>query len=158
MNSSNASLYHLKKKEYIFLNGSSYWMYAYVLGKRVSRVNNMIKYYNMSWTTVFLVCIALKRKYLRSFMPWESVWWNYFWRIILNFVHYHQILLLRKFIDILGKGFKQWKIMLQPQKKNWGCFFILNFKNLHEKVRIFVSLIITKLFIDTKTIFLFNQT
>ena len=116
LNSSNASLY--LKKKYIFLNGSSYWMYAYVLGKRVSRVNNMIKYYNMSCTTVILVCIALKRKYLRSFMSWRSVWWNGFWRSILNFEHYHKILLLQKFIDILWKVFEQWKISLQPQKKN----------------------------------------
>ena len=116
LNSSNASLY--LKKKYIFLNGSSYWMYAYVLGKRVSRVNNMIKYYKMSCTTVFLVCIALKRKYLRSFMSWRLVWWNGFWRSILNFVHCHKILLLQKFIDILWKVFEQWKISLQPQKKN----------------------------------------
>ena len=42
-------------------------------------------------------------------------------------------------------------------EKIWDRFYVVSVKNLHEKVRILVSLIISKLFIDTKTAFLFNQ-
>ena len=48
----------------------------------------------------------------------------------------------------------QKKVSLQPQKKNEAVFLILNIKNLHERVRILMSLLFLKLFIDIKTIFL----
>ena len=35
-------------------------------------------------------------------------------------------------------------------KKKWGRFLVLSIKNVHERVRILVSLLISKLFIDTK--------
>ena len=62
---------------------------------------------------------------------------------------YHEILLLQKFNDTGGKVLKPKKISLQPQKK-MRPFFSLNIKNLHERVRISVSLLISKLFIDPK--------
>jgi len=43
------------------------------------------------------------------------------------------------------------------RKKIEAVFLDLDIKNLHERVRILVSLLISKLFIDTKPVFLFIQ-
>ena len=43
------------------------------------------------------------------------------------------------------------KKSVSNHRKKWGRFFVLSIKNVHERVRILVSLLISKLFIDTKT-------
>ena len=45
------------------------------------------------------------------------------------------------------------KVNHQPQKKKLDHFLVFNIKHLHEKVIVLVSLLVSKLFIDPKTIF-----
>ena len=51
-----------------------------------------------------------------------------------------------------GKVLKHTKISLQPQKKLGPFFLVLNIKIAHERVKILMYLLISKLFIDLKTL------
>ena len=53
-----------------------------------------------------------------------------------------------------GRFLNNKKIVPPTSEKKSGRFLVLNVKTLHKKVKISVSLIIQKLFIDTITIFL----
>ena len=85
-----------------------------------------------------------------------------FWRAsvpqkLKNQWHYHRILLLQKFNDSWGRFLNIKNVSLQPKKKIEANFLVLDIKNVHKRETILVLPLISKLFIDTNTIFLINH-
>ena len=72
-----------------------------------------------------------------------------------NSFHYREIFLLEELDDILGKVLKHKKDQLLTSEKEMRPFFSF----MHQKCKLHERLIIliSKLFIDTKTLFLCNQ-
>ena len=72
-----------------------------------------------------------------------------------KYFHHHEILLLQKFDDVLGKVLKRKKDQHITSEKEMRPFFSFMHQKckLHERVIILIS----KLFIDTKKLFLCNQ-